>query len=129
MIFDTDCILCSRWIHFLLRHEANHRIIFTSARSDKGLALAASHGLSRAALDKSYLVIVDSRPFLRSDAGLALLTQLRAPSRWLRVLGIMPRPVCDWIYALVARNRFKWFGRSERCFLPPPEASTRFIDH
>lgn len=128
VVFDTDCVLCSAWVHFLLRHERDSRMIFVCAWSDVGFAVAAEHGLDRAALERTYLVVDDGAGLTQSDAGLALLGRLRAPWRWLRVLRILPKRLRDAIYDLIARNRYHWFGRAERCFIPPPASRHRLVD-
>jgi predicted DCC family thiol-disulfide oxidoreductase YuxK len=128
VIFDTDCVLCSGWVHFLLQHERDHELIFVNAWSDTGLALAARHGLDRPALEKTYLVIEKGVGLTRSAAGLALIAHLRPPWSWLRFLGVLPVVMRDAIYDVVARNRYRWFGRKSQCFVPPPDMRHRFID-
>lgn len=128
IVFDTDCVLCSAWVHFLLRHERDETLRFVSAWSDTGLALAAAHGLNRADLDRTFLVIEGSRGLTRSDAVLALLGRLRAPWRWLACFAVLPRSLLDVVYDVVARNRYRWFGRKPQCFLPPPKTRHRFVD-
>jgi predicted DCC family thiol-disulfide oxidoreductase YuxK len=128
VVFDTDCVLCSRWVSFLLRHERDQRMIFVSAWSSTGLALASKHALSRADLNLTYLVIENSRPLTHSAAGLALVRRLKAPWRWLAALVVVPRPLRDRLYNWVARNRYAWFGRKDHCFVPPPGAQRRFVE-
>ncbi len=127
ILFDTDCVLCSAWVHFLVRHERAPLMRFVSAWSDEGQRLASQHGLSLQDLDATFLVITDDRALTRSDAGLALLAQLRAPWRWGRVLWVIPRPLRDWVYDRLARNRYRWFGHRPQCFVPPPGQSHRFV--
>jgi predicted DCC family thiol-disulfide oxidoreductase YuxK len=128
VVFDSDCVLCSRWVHLILRHEQANDIIFVSAWSEQGLKLAAKHGLSQRDLDGTYLFIDEGRGLLRSDAGLALLARMRAPWHYLSWLRVVPRPLRDYVYNVVARNRYRWFGRADRCFVPPPGMAHRFID-
>jgi len=128
IVFDTDCVLCSAWVHFLVRHERDHLIRFVNAWSGTGLALAARHGLDQTALEKTYLVIENGVGLTRSDAGLALLAHLKAPWRWLRLLRVLPVGLRDAVYDLVARSRYRWFGRKVRCFVPTLEMSHRFVD-
>lgn len=128
VVFDSDCVLCSRWVHLILRHERGREIIFVSAWSEQGLALAAQHGLSQRDLDATYLFIDEGRGLVRSDAGLALLARMRAPWQFLSWLWVVPRPIRDRVYDLVARNRYRWFGKTDRCFVPPPGMAHRFID-
>lgn len=128
VVFDSDCVLCSRWVHLILRHEQANDILFVSAWSEQGLQLAAEHGLSQRDLDATYLFIDEGRGLVRSDAGLALLARMRAPWRFLSWLRVVPRPVRDRVYDVVARNRYRWFGRADRCFVPPHGMAHRFID-
>ena len=127
VVFGTDCVLCSRWVHFLLAIERDARLTFVSAWSATGRALAARHGLDPRDLHRTYLVIEDGRPLVHSAASLALLGYLRRPWRWLGAPAILPRPLRDCLYGIVARNRYVWFGPKERCFVPPPSARDRFV--
>jgi len=61
VVFDTDCLLFSRWVHFLLVHERDEELVFVRAWSSTGLALAARYGLTRADLSQTYLVIENGR--------------------------------------------------------------------
>ncbi len=129
VVFDTDCILCSRWVRFLLERETTERMIFVSTWCATGLDLAERHGLLRADLDRTYLVIKDGAGLTRSTAGLALLAELKSPWPWIgRVLAVMPQVLRDKAYDAIAARRYRWFGRRDRCFVPPPNAKGRFID-
>lgn len=129
IVFDTDCLLCSAWVHFLLRHERTERLKFVGAWSKTGAALAAQHGLSHKDLQETYLVVEGGRGLTKSDAGVALLRQLKAPYGWLRwAVVILPRPLRDSFYSLVANHRYQWFGRSNNCFVPPAGTASRFIN-
>jgi predicted DCC family thiol-disulfide oxidoreductase YuxK len=76
----------------------------------------------------SMIVIDGLRVLNRSDAALAIAARLGAPWRWCRVARIIPRPVRDGIYSLIARNRYRWFGRQTQCMVPTPELQSRFLD-
>lgn len=128
VVFDTDCVLCSAWVHFLLRHERDHSMRFISAWSPTGLALAAEHGLTRADLQQTYLVIENGVGLTRSDAGLALIAHLSPPWRWLGWLALLPKGFRDLVYGIVARRRYRWFGHKEKCFVPSDQSRHRFID-
>ena len=128
VIFDTDCVLCSGFVHFILRNERNSDIVFVNAWSKSGLAMAAEHGLSPMELDRTYLVVKDGVGHVRSDAGLVILDYLRMPWRMLRLLRFCPRFLRDGVYSVVARNRYALFGNKSQCFVPPPDAVQRFID-
>lgn len=127
VVFDTDCVLCSRWVHFLLAWERRPTLVFVRAWSATGRALAARHGLDVADLNRTYLLIEKGRPYLQSAATLALLAHLRAPWCWLGVFTVIPAGLRDRVYRWVADNRYTWFGRKDDCFVPPPPSRDRFI--
>ena len=127
VIFDTDCVLCSGMVAFVLKHERDPRLCFAGAWSEEGGRLAASHGFSAASLHETFLVIEGGQAFTRSDGAIAIARLLRAPWRWLAVCRLVPRSVRDGVYDVVARHRYRWFGRRENCTVVPPHQRYRFI--
>lgn len=74
-------------------------------------------------------LLVENGEFLdRSEAALALTRHLKAPWRWLRCLKVVPRPVRDAVYKLIARNRYRVFGRRAACMVPDAHVQARFLD-
>ena len=128
MVFDTNCVLCSGFVKFILRHEQNPEIIFVNAWSAMGLSLAKQHGLNEAKLHKTYLVVSGNKGFIKSDAGFEIIRHLKHPWRWLVILRFIPRVIRDGLYSLIAKNRYKWFGYEESCLVPPQDMLHRFID-
>jgi predicted DCC family thiol-disulfide oxidoreductase YuxK len=126
IIFDTDCVLCSGMVHFILHRERAPTIQFVSAWSAQGLEIAAAHGLSRANLNETFIVVENGKGYIKSEAGFIILRHLRAPWSWLVILRIVPRFIRDALYTVIARRRYRWFGHREQCFLPPPGMAGRF---
>ncbi len=127
IVFDTDCVLCSGMVAFVLAHERDQTFYFVGAWSKEGLALAAQYNFSRSDLDQTFLVISGGTALIRSDAGLAVLRHLRAPWRWLVVLRFCPKVLRDGLYDFVARHRYRWFGQRENCTFVPLSERHRFI--
>ena len=127
VVFDTDCVLCSGMVAFILAHERDHSLRFASAWSNEGSQLAALHGFSKADLNKTFLVIDNDVVFSHSDAGLQILGRLKAPWRWLAALALAPRPLRDGFYRFIAARRYRWFGRRENCVVVPLDQRDRFI--
>jgi predicted DCC family thiol-disulfide oxidoreductase YuxK len=76
----------------------------------------------------SFILIEDGRLYMKSTAALRVCGHLPGAWKLLSMLRIIPRPVRDLVYDLVAQNRFKWFGRNDSCLLPSPEERNRFLD-
>jgi len=128
VVFDTDCVLCSGMVRFVLAHERGPDLLFAGAGSATGIALAKRHGFTRADLNDTFLIIEDGRALTRSDAGIAIARRLRRPWDWLAVLKVIPRPIRDAVYGYVARHRYKWFGRRPSCLVVEPRHRSRFLD-
>jgi predicted DCC family thiol-disulfide oxidoreductase YuxK len=99
---------------------------FASLQSDLAKTRLSPLGIDPSALDS--LVLVDEgRAFVRSAAALRVAAYLRAPWSWMRGLLVVPAFVRDSVYDVVARNRYRWFGRSAGCLIPSPELRARFL--
>ncbi|WP_096487846.1 thiol-disulfide oxidoreductase DCC family protein [Methylorubrum populi] len=126
LVFDTDCVLCAGSVRFVLAHERDERLHFMGAWSTEGLALAAQHGFTAEDLNGTFLLVQDGRALTRSDAALEVARHLRAPWCWARIARILPKPLRDRLYGVVARFRYRLFGRREDCARVPPEQRHRF---
>ncbi len=76
---------------------------------------------------ETFIFISDGEALTKSDAALRLAQHLRGGWRALRLFRFLPRPVRDWGYDILARNRYRWFGRYDTCMVPSPEIRDRFI--
>ncbi|WP_420415180.1 thiol-disulfide oxidoreductase DCC family protein [Roseibium sp.] len=128
VVFDSDCILCSHWVRFILRHEASENVRFASSRKTFGKALADRFDFKPEDLNLTYLVVRRGQALTKSDATVILLGELKRPWSWFCVLRFIPRVIRDGIYDIVARNRLRWFGMKKDCLLPTPEQRHRFLD-
>lgn len=127
VVFDATCLLCSRWVAFLLAHDRKGRIRFAAMQGHHGQALLQQHGLDPAD-PTSFLWVENERGYRNSDAILRLIAGLGGAWRMLTVLRVIPRSLRDAAYRLIARNRYRWFGRSERCLVPDAAVRQRFLD-
>lgn len=132
MLYDGVCGLCNRANQFILRHDRRRVFDLASLQSATSRGLLSRFQRSPDRLDTFY-VVVDYRgdvPRLLSKARAALfvLRELGRPWSWFAVLGAIPDAVLDRIYDLIARHRYRLFGRYETCPLPSPEQRQRFID-
>lgn len=128
VVFDGVCLLCSRWVHFLLKHDHAARYHFASMQSDSGRALLLAYGLDPDS-PLSFLLVENGRGHTDSDAIARVLLGLdRRRWRWLsRTMLLVPRWLRDPPYRFVARHRYRIFGQSRSCFLPTPEQRERFM--
>jgi len=125
VIFDGVCNLCARSVQFILRHESEPRFQFSPLQSAAGARVLAAHGFSAAQVD-TFVLVSEGKVYTRSTAALRIARHFQGSWQLLRLFWIVPRPLRDALYNLVARNRYSWFGKAESCLVPTPELSARF---
>jgi predicted DCC family thiol-disulfide oxidoreductase YuxK len=126
IVFDAVCPLCSANVRFILRHDRRRRFRLASMQSEAGAALYRRFGIDPA--DPETLILVEGGRARRdSDAVLAIWSGLGWPWRAAAAARIVPAALRDPLYRWVARNRYRWFGRRETCWLPAPELADRFL--
>ena len=126
--FDGYCVLCSRFVAFCLPRDPNGRLKFASSQSSLGRRALAALNLPADTLDRTILLFDGEEVYERSTAVLRSLRYLDGPVRLLRSLLIVPAFIRDPVYDVIARNRYRWFGRRTTCFVPTPATRARFID-
>lgn len=131
LFFDGTCGLCDGFVQFVLRRDAAGRFRYAPLQGDAAREALARLGVDAAALDTVYVLAGSHSPaprlLERSDAVLFVLAQLPAPWRWAGGLRLLPRPLRDAGYGLVARHRYRVFGRREACRVPSVEERARFL--
>jgi predicted DCC family thiol-disulfide oxidoreductase YuxK len=125
-MFDGHCVLCSRGVRYVLEHDATRTIRFVTIQSAEGRAIARANGVDP---DKprTFVWIHEGKATTFSTAALNLLAFVGGPLRWMGVFRVLPKPVRDFLYARIANNRYRLFGRTRECFLPDPETRKRFV--
>ena len=126
ILYDGVCIFCSRWVRFVIARDAQRRFRFTPIQSGYGTRLARAFGIDPADPGTN-AVIHGGVAYFKSDAALTVLSSLPG-WRWVRVLFGVPKPLRDAVYNLVARNRYKIFGKYDQCFMPDAETRARVME-
>jgi predicted DCC family thiol-disulfide oxidoreductase YuxK len=126
ILFDGVCVLCSGWVRFVIERDKAERFRFVPIQSPYGTALATRFGIS-SDNPETNAVVLGGRAWFKSDAAIAVLSSLPHLG-WVRLLRPVPRLLRDWVYDLIARNRYRWFGRTDSCLMPTPELMRRFPD-
>ena len=128
IVFDGVCVLCNGWVRFLLARDPQARFRFAAMQSEAGRRLLASRGLDPDD-PASFLLIEREEAYTDTAAIRRVLGQLGPGWRLLAgLLGALPQRPRDALYRLIARNRYRWFGRHKQCLLPSAELRERFID-
>jgi predicted DCC family thiol-disulfide oxidoreductase YuxK len=128
IVFDGVCLLCNRWVDFLLRHDTASRYRFAAMQGEHGRRLLREHDLSPDD-PLSFLLVQDGRGYIDTDAIIRVLQGLgRGWKAAGGALRLVPRLLRDPAYRWVARHRYRLFGRRDVCRLPDRALAWRFLD-
>ncbi|PBB31289.1 DUF393 domain-containing protein [Mesorhizobium sp. M1A.F.Ca.IN.020.06.1.1] len=126
LVFDGVCVFCSGFVQIVLKIDRKKRFRLATAQSPLGEALFREHGLPTEDYD-SNLAIIDGAAFTKLDSFVAVMAALGWPWRAARLLLVLPRPLRDWLYDRIAKNRCALFGRKHSCEIPSAELRQRLI--
>lgn len=127
VVFDGVCNLCSTTVRTIVALDPDGRIRFTPVQSPYGRLLCGRAGVDPDA-PATFLFFDHGRPLTASDAALAISARLPGPWRAAQVLTLVPRGLRDAVYDVVARNRYRIFGRRETCMRPDAAIAARFVE-
>ncbi|CCV10325.1 DCC1-like thiol-disulfide oxidoreductase family protein [Mesorhizobium sp. STM 4661] len=126
IVFDGVCVFCSGFVQVVIRLDRKSRFRFATAQSPFGEALFRKHGLPTDSYETN-LVLIGGAAFTRLESFVAVMAELGWPWRAARMLLILPRPLRDWLYDRIAKNRYALFGRKDSCEIPSAELRGRLI--
>ena len=131
ILYDGVCGICNRFVRFILKRDARGEFLFAPLQGGFAHSLLEREGKCPDALETVYLVTNHGEPEqsieAKGRAALAILARLGPPWSFLSVFRIVPRPLLDCVYDLIAKNRYRLHRKLDACPVPPPEWRARFI--
>lgn len=126
VLYDGVCGLCDHLVKFIVARDRRGHFRFAALQGETGQALLRRHGLPTEDFDSAVLV-EDGRAYLRSAAVVNIMCGLGGIWRVFGIARVIPPRLLDVAYNAVARTRYRFFGRSDTCLIPPPEIRARFL--
>ena len=127
ILFDGVCNLCNGAVTFVLKRDRNSVFKFASLQSDVAKKLLKNTEVS--GMDAGTFVLLENGEiYTRSTAALRVAKHLSGLWPLLRVFMIVPAFIRDWVYNLISKNRYRWFGKREECMIPSPEMKNKFLN-
>ncbi|MFP4620392.1 MAG: thiol-disulfide oxidoreductase DCC family protein [Bacteroidales bacterium] len=127
VLFDGYCNLCSGSVVFVLKRERGDVFRFASLQSDFAERLLTDMGMEKDVSD-SIVLVEGGKVYTQSTAALRISKRLRFFWPALYAFVVVPKFIRDPVYDWIARNRYKWFGKSSTCFVPTQDESHKFLD-
>jgi predicted DCC family thiol-disulfide oxidoreductase YuxK len=127
ILFDGVCNLCNSSVQFVIKHDANNKFKFAALQSEYAKNILAAHQINAEKLS-SLVLIEDQKIYTESTGALRIAKNLGLPTSLLYVFIIIPPFIRNAVYKYIARNRYKWFGKKEECWIPTPALKNRFLE-
>lgn len=125
VLFDGDCNLCNSSINFIIKHDIKEQFYFASLQSDVSKQILLQFSIKKINFD-TVVLIENNKMFVKSTAMLKILRHLRC-YRFLYFLIFIPTKVRDFFYGVIAKNRYKWFGKKKQCAIYTDKIKKRFL--
>lgn len=126
ILFDGVCNLCNHSVQFVIKRDKEAKFSFASLQSETGKKILEQFHLPSDKFN-SFILYEDGKIYTHSTGALRMLSQLKG-WKWTGALKYVPRFIRDGVYNLVAKNRYKWFGKKDECMVPTPELKSRFLE-
>ena len=126
VLFDGVCNLCNSVVIFLIKRDRKKVLFFTALQSEEGQKILKSNHLKVDNFD-SFVLYHKGKVYQKSSAGIRVLAKLGGLWLLMSIFLIVPTPIRNWVYSLIANNRYKWWGQKDACMIPTPELKSRFL--
>lgn len=127
ILFDGVCNLCNSSVQFIIERDTKNVFLFSSLQSDFGQKILKENNLNEKNFD-SIILIDEDKIYQKSDAALRIAKELQSPIKYFNLFLILPQFLRDFGYDLIAKNRYKFFGKQESCWLPTEELKNKFLN-
>ena len=127
ILFDAVCVICNGWAKFLIKYDKKIQFKLVSAQSELGTALLKHYQMSTEHYT-TMVVIKDGKLYTESTALLKVMQHLGFPFSLMNAGYFIPRFIRDFLYRLVALNRYKLFGKTDSCLIPSHENKRHFLE-
>lgn len=128
LLFDGVCNLCNNFVQTIIRNDKQWLFRFSSLQSGTGQRVLQYIQQNTGTVPDSLILLYKGKLYFKSDAALKTASLLKGKWLLLTVGYIVPRAIRNVIYDIVARNRYKWYGKRDECMVPTPELNSRFLD-
>ncbi|MEO6491134.1 MAG: thiol-disulfide oxidoreductase DCC family protein [Ferruginibacter sp.] len=126
ILFDGVCNLCNRSIQYVIRHDPKRSFSFATLQGEAGQRLLKEYGLTQNDMN-SFVLLSDKKAYTRSTAALRVAKDLTGIVKYLYGFIIVPPLIRNAVYNMIAKNRYKWFGKKNVCMVPSPDNISRFL--
>jgi len=128
ILFDGECNLCDRAVQILLKNNPNDTFRFASLQSDIGKKIQREYNIDTEKMDSVILIDNYTHYKTKTSAVFSMTDSMGGLWPLFRIFWIVPKPLRDWIYMFITRNRYRWFGKRNICMIMTDDIKHKFLD-
>lgn len=125
VLFDGVCNLCNSTVQFLIKHDTNNKLYFAAQQTDTGKNLMERYKITNDTT--SVILIKDELVYYKSEAVIQIAKLITGWPKYLQFASILPLGLRNWVYSLIAKNRYQIFGKKDTCSIPDKANFSKFI--
>lgn len=126
ILFDAECVLCSAWADFMIKHDQHCQFKLVSVQSNLGQQLLTRYHFPTDQIE-TMLLLEKGQCYTESTAFLRIMQRLDFPYRSLKYARLVPQAIRDFAYRRIALNRYRLFGKTEQCYVVTPDIQQHFL--
>lgn len=128
ILFDGVCNLCNRSVQLVIKNDKKNIFLFAPLQGQTAKHIISKYNIDTSKVDSILLYIPEKGLFLKSTAALKIASRLGFAWNLFSLFLIIPAFIRNWIYDLIAKNRYTWFGKKEACMVPTEELKSKFLE-
>ena len=126
ILFDGICNLCNSSVQFVIKNDSKNHFMFASLQSNYGQKFLTKNNFDSINFDS--IILIDGDNFyLKSDAAIRITKELNFPYNLMYFFMFIPKNIRDYFYSYIAKNRYKWFGKQNSCWIPTKDLNSKFL--
>ncbi|MCX7549698.1 thiol-disulfide oxidoreductase DCC family protein [Xanthomarina sp. F2636L] len=128
ILFDGVCNLCNASVQYVIKHDKNDIFMFAPLQGEAGKKIIDYYHIDTSKIDSIILFKNNKKLYFKSTAALKIAVKLNFPINLLGVLLIIPSFIRNWVYSIIAKNRYKWYGKQNECMIPSQKLKAKFLN-
>ena len=128
ILFDGVCNLCNGIVQYVIKHDKKNVFVFAALQSELGQEFIRERNIDTSKIDSIILVDPNIAYYFKSSAALHIAYEFGGLWKLAKVFEIFPEKIRDPFYDFIARNRYRWFGKNDHCWIPTPELQAKFLN-
>lgn len=128
VLFDGVCNFCNTTVLLIIKYDKKNKIKFASQQSAIGQKLLSNYNVISSKIETIYFINQENKIFTESEAVFEVIKLLKGLPKFTLIFLIVPKFIRNYVYRFISKNRYKWFGKTQECYIPTQEIKDKFLE-